>query len=62
MKMKFKRDTIFVLLANKIFIFQNIKLSYNNISVTKKIYTFIYISKTLSNFGLLTSLNKTLGY
>jgi hypothetical protein len=64
MKMKIKREQILILLANKIFLYQKFLIPpvSTHTFVTKKMYTFFYITKILSNFGLLTSLNKTLGY
>jgi len=60
-KIKITKQRMFIFLAGKIFMYQYI-LPSNNELISNKLYTFFYITKILSRFGLIAPVNKNFGY
>jgi len=58
---KIFKKQIIVYLIKKIFICQFL-LPSTSIYISKKLYTFLYITKILNNFGLIEPINKKFGY
>jgi len=56
-----QKARIMIFMATKIFITINIFVA-PLLNISKKTYTFIYITKILTNFGLLPPVNKKYGY
>jgi hypothetical protein len=58
---KIQRKVILIYLMQKLFLYQYLVVP-NSKSISKKLYTFLYITKVLTNFGLMAPLNKQFGF
>jgi heme/copper-type cytochrome/quinol oxidase subunit 3 len=58
---KITKQRVLIFLSGKIFMYQHI-LKSNNPFMSNKLYTFFYMTKILSRFGLIAPVNKNFGY
>jgi hypothetical protein len=56
-----QKDKILIYLMQKLFLCQFL-LSPNSKIMSKKVYTFLYITKVLASYGFIAPLNKKLGF
>jgi hypothetical protein len=60
--LQFKKDKILIYLMYKLFLCQYCFPFTSDKAMSKKVYTFFYITKILSNFGLIAPINRRFGF
>jgi hypothetical protein len=58
---KIQKDKILIYLMQKLFLCQFLISPYVK-NISKKVYIFLYITKTLTNYGLIAPSNKKIGF